>query len=157
LETEENMIYAHIADAASSIIDVAQVAATHPEPPPAWVGGLMGMAVVMVALTGLWFVSAAAAVYFTKNSPKKTEAVSKAPVAAAAAAPVASQAASGIPLAVILAAVAQIIDKPLRSVTVSAPASPNANWSVQGREAIFSSHLVKSPRDVSGLSAVKKG
>ena len=151
------MNYSQLADVASSIVDVAQVAATHPEPPPAWVGGLMGMAVVMVALTGLWLTSAAVAVYFGKIPPKKTEAVAKASVAAAAAAPVASQAATGIPLAVIVAAVAQIIDKPLRSVTVSAPASPNANWSVQGREAIFSSHSVKSPRDVSGLSAVKKG
>ncbi len=151
------MIYAQLADAASSIVDVAQVAAAAGEAPPAWQGGLVGMAVVMVALTGLWWATAAVAAYFSKNPPKKTEAVSKAPVAAAAAAPVASQAATGIPLAVIVAAVAQIIDQPLRSVTVSAPATPNANWSVQGREAIFSSHSVKSPRDVSGLSAVKKG
>lgn len=147
----------HLADSAMSIMDIAQVAATHSEPPPAWKGGLVGMLVVMVALTGLWWCSAAVAQYFLKNPPKKTEAVSKAPVAAAAAAPVASQAASGIPLAVILAAVAQIVNQPLRSVTVSAPANPNATWVAQGREAIFSSHTTKSPRDVSGLSAVKKG
>lgn len=146
-----------LADAAASIMDVAQVAADRADAPPAWQGGLMGMLVVMVALTGLWWASAAVAAYFTKNPPKKTEAVSKAPVAAAAAAPAASQAASGIPLAVILAAVAQIMNQPLRSVTVSAPANPNATWVAQGREAIFASHTAKSPRDVSGLSAVKKG
>lgn len=150
------MINVQLADAATSIVDVAQVAAAAVAP-PAWQGGLVGMAVVMVALTGLWLATAAVASYFAKNPPKKSEAVSKATVAAPAAAPVASQAASGIPLAVIVAAVAQIIDQPLRSVTVSVPANPNANWSVQGREAIFSSHTVKSPRDVSGLSAVKKG
>ena len=124
-------------------MDVAQVAAAGAEASPAWLGGLMGMGVVMIALTGLWWVSAAVAQYFLKNPPKKTEAVSKAPVAAAAAAPAASQAASGLPLAAILAAVAQIMNQPLRSVTISAPAHPNANWSTQGREAIYSSHLVK--------------
>ncbi len=157
METETNMDIVQLADAAVSVMDIVQVAASTGEPPAAWQGGLMGMAVVMIALTGLWWVSAAVAQYFIKNPPKKTEAVSKAPVAAAAAAPVASQAASGIPLAVIVAAVSQIMNQPLRSVTVNAPANPNATWVAQGREAIFASHTMKSPRDVSGLSAVKKG
>ncbi|MGE4529406.1 MAG: OadG family transporter subunit [Rhodospirillaceae bacterium] len=150
------MDYVQLANAAASVTDVAQVAAAQ-EPPPAWLGGLMGMAVVMVALTACWLASSIVGQYFIKNAPKKTDAASKAPVASTAAAPVASQAAVGLPIAVILAAAAQLVNQPMRSVVISAPAHSNANWAIQGRETIFASHTAKSPRDVSGLSAVKKG
>ncbi len=150
------MDYVNLADLASSVTDVAQIAAAA-EKTPAWLGGLLGMAVVMVALSGLWFASEMTAIYFVKKSPKKSEAVSKAPGAAAAAAPVASVTASGVPLAAIIAAAAQMVQQPLRSVVISAPAVPGTTWVAQGRETIFTSHAMKSPRDVSGLSAVKKG
>lgn len=150
------MDYVNLADLATSVTDVAQIAAAA-EKTPAWLGGIMGMVVVMVALTGLWWASELTALYFVKKSPKKTEAVTIAPNAAAAAASVASVAASGVPLAAIIAAAAQMVQQPLRSVVVSAPAVPGTTWVAQGRETIFSSHTMKSPRDVSGLSAVKKG
>jgi len=150
------MDYVQLANAAASITDVAQVAATQ-EPPPAWLGGLMGMAVVMIALIACWISCSIVGQYFIKNAPKKTEAASKAPVASSAAAPVASQAAAGLPIAVLLAAAAQILNQPMRNVVISAPAHSNGTWTIQGREAIYASHMAKSPRDVSGLSAVKKG
>ena len=150
------MDYVQLANAAASVTDVAQVA-TATEHPPAWLGGLMGMAVVMVALTAIWLASSLVGSYFVKNAPKKTDAASKAPVASSAAAPVASQAAVSFPIAVILAAAAQVLNQPMRNVVINAPATSNANWAIQGRETIFASHLAKAPRDVSGLSAVKKG
>lgn len=64
------MDYVNLADLASSVTDVAQIAAMA-EKTPAWLGGIMGMVVVMVALTGLWWASELTALYFTKKLPKK--------------------------------------------------------------------------------------
>jgi hypothetical protein len=154
------MDYIQLADVATSVVtDVVQVAnVSKDQEVPAWLGGVIGMIIVMVGLTVLWIASEITALYFKKQPlPKKTEAVSKAPVAATAAAPMASMTASGIPFAAIIAAAAQVVQQPLRSVVISAPAVPGTSWVAQGREAIYASHTMKAPHDVSGLSAVKKG
>lgn len=155
------MDYIQIADTVTSLVDVTQVANVAVEnETPAWLGGILGMVVVMVALTLQWGFSAITGTYFAKNAkaqPKKTEAVTNSPVAASAAAPSASMAANGIPLAVILAAVAQMIEQPIRNVMITAPAFAGAAWTLQGRETIFASHALKAPHEVFGLGAVKKG
>ncbi len=137
----------------SSVVDVAQVAA---DEVPAWIGGLMGMAVVMTALVGIWLVTSAVGSYFVKtkaSAPGKTEAAPKAS-AAVAAAPAA--AVNEIPLAVIIAAAVQMVQAPIRSVVVTAPGSASVTWTSQGRQAIYASHSAKAPQAVSPLGTITK-
>ena len=141
-------------NAASAITDVAQVAQA--EPVPAWIGGLMGMAVVMTALIGIWLVTSLVGGYFVKtkaSAPGKTEAAPKAS-AAVAAAPAA--AVNEIPLAVIIAAAEQMVQAPIRSVVVTAPGSASATWTSQGRQAIYASHSAKAPQAVAPLGTISK-
>ena len=142
-----------VLNAASTIADVAQVAQA--EQVPAWVGGLMGMAVVMTALVGIWLMTAFVGGYFVKkkaSAPGKTEAVPKA--SAVSAAPAAAM--NEIPLAVIIAAAVQMVQAPIRSVVVTAPGSASATWTSQGRQAIYASHNAKAPQAVSPLGTISK-
>lgn len=141
----------------ASVADVAQIAALT-EKTPAWLGGVLGMVVVMTALAGLWFATELTAIYFVKSSakgktsPGKTEAAPK----ASAAVQTSAAASDDIPLAVIIAAAVQMVQAPIRNVVVSAPGSAGTTWSSQGRQAIYASHSAKAPQAVTSLGTVRK-
>lgn len=140
-------------NAASTVVDVAQVAQTGKL--LAWESGLLGMGVVMVALSGIWLVTSLVGTYFVKqkaSAPGKTEAAPKA--SAAPAAPAAAM--NEIPLAVIIAAAVQMVQAPIRSVVVTAPGSASATWTSQGRQAIYASHNAKAPQAVTPLGTITK-
>ncbi len=140
--------------ALTSVVDVAQVAAAA-EKTPAWLGGLLGMAVVMTALISIWLATSLVGSYFVKKkapSPGKTEAAPKAPAAVQTSA----AASNDIPLAVIIAAAVQMVQAPIRNVVVSAPGSAGTTWSSQGRQAIYASHSAKAPQAVTSLGTVRK-
>ena len=141
--------------AVSSIVDVAQVAAAAAEKTPAWLGGLLGMAVVMTALTSIWLATSLVGSYFNKkaSSPRKTEAAPKAPAAATQASAAAS---NEIPLAAIIAAAMQMVQAPIRNVVVNAPGLAAVTWAAQGRQAIYASHSAKSPQAVTSLGTIRK-
>jgi Na+-transporting methylmalonyl-CoA/oxaloacetate decarboxylase gamma subunit len=146
----------HLLNAASTLIDVAQVAQVKEEV-PAWIGGLMGMAVVMTALIGIWLMTAAVGSYFLKqkaSAPGKTEAAPKAQSAAPAAP--AAAALNEIPLAVIIAAAVQMVQAPIRNVVVTAPGGASMTWASQGRQAIYASHSAKAPQAVTSLGTISK-
>ncbi len=140
---------------AASIVDVAQVAEAGEVAP--WLNALLGMGTVLTALILIWIVTAVVGSYFVKAkaAPGKPKAAASAPAAAAAAAPAA--AANSIPLAVIIAAAAQMVDGPIRNVTVNAPGMSSPVWVGQGRSAIFSSHSAKAPSSVGSLGGIRKG
>ncbi len=140
--------------ALASISDVAQVAAAAEET-PAWLGGLLGMGVVMTALVSIWLATSLVGSYFVKKkaaSLGKTEAAPKgvtAPQPAAAAG-------NDIPLAVIIAAAVQMVQAPIRNVVVNAPGMATTVWSSQGRQAIYASHAAKAPQAVTSLGTIRK-
>ncbi|SBW12518.1 hypothetical protein KL86APRO_30068 [uncultured Alphaproteobacteria bacterium] len=150
------MAFEQLLDAAAQVVDVAQVAQAAEEI-PAWQGGLMGMAVVMTALVGIWFATSAIGAYFQKKkapAPGKSEAAPKAQPAAPAAP--AAAASTEIPLAVIIAAAVQMVQAPIRNVVVSAPGMASVTWTSQGRQAIYASHSAKAPQAVTPLGTIKK-
>ncbi len=150
------MAFEQILDAAAQVVDVAQVAQAAKEI-PAWQGGLMGMAVVMIALVGIWAATAIVGGYFIKtkaSAPGKSEAAPKAQPAAPAAP--AAAAVNDLPLAVIIAAAVQMVQAPIRSVVVSAPGMASVAWTSQGRQAIYASHTAKAPQAVTTLGTIKK-
>jgi Na+-transporting methylmalonyl-CoA/oxaloacetate decarboxylase gamma subunit len=144
---------------ASAINDVAQVAnVAKNEEIPAWLGGVIGMGVVMTGLAVLWLASEITGIYFKnqqakgKTSPGKSEAAPKAP----AAVQVSAAASDDIPLAVIIAAAVQMVQAPIRNVVVSAPGMADSTWSAQGRQAIYASHNAKAPQAVTSLGTIRK-
>jgi len=142
--------------AAGKILDVAQVANVAAESEtPAWLGGIMGMVVVLGALALMWLCCAITGTYFGKAKGKpglgKTEA---APKAAAPAAKV-SAAADQIPLAVIIAAAAQIVGEQIRNVVVHVSGHESVAWTAQGRQTIYASHALKAPAAVGVLSGIR--
>ncbi len=92
---------------------------------------LTGLAIVMAALAGLWFMSAAVGWAFKQAGQRHKPVMTPNPEPAAV----------NAPAAVIAAAVAAIIDEPHKIVSM-APASGNNPWTSHGREQIFSSHKV---------------
>jgi Na+-transporting methylmalonyl-CoA/oxaloacetate decarboxylase gamma subunit len=143
--------------AVSSIVDVAQVAAETAEKSPAWLGGLLGMAVVMTALISIWLATSLVGSYFNKkaSSPGKTEAAPKAPAAAQASA----AAGDDIPLAAIVAAAAYTVSamgQQLRNIVVHVPGRDSVSWASQGRQTIYAGHSAKAPQAVASISSVVK-
>ena len=108
----------------ASVIDVAQVVQTA-EKTPGWLGGTLGFAVVMTALSSISLATSVVGAFFVKrdaaakgkSAPGKTEGAPKAPAAAQASA----AAGDDIPLAAIIAAAAYTVSamgQQLRNVVV---------------------------------------
>ena len=151
------MAFEQLLNAAPAIADVAQVAQAAQDEIPAWVGGLIGMGVVMTALVGIWLATSLVGSYFVKKkaaAPGKSEAAPKAQPAAPAAP--AAAALNEIPLAAIIAAAVQMVQAPIRNVVVSAPGAASVTWTAQGRQAIYASHAAKAPQAVTPLGTIKK-
>jgi len=150
-----------LTDVATRILDVAQVANVEVvDEVPAWLGGLMGIAVVLAALISIWISTAIVGVFFAraekrKSRPGKTEAVPKAPVPAPAPAAEASAAADEIPLAVIIAAAATVVGEQVQNVIVRVSGHESVAWTAQGRQAIYASHALKAPVAVGTLSGIR--
>jgi hypothetical protein len=148
---------------ASRVIDIAQVANIGAEEEvPAWLGGFIGFAVVMVALATIWIATEMVGVYFAhqhakgKTAPGKSEAAPKAPVASAQ---VSAAAVSEVPLAVIVAAAAYTVaamGQQLRNVVVHVPGRESVSWTAQGRQAIYSGHAPMSPAAVRPIGGIVK-
>jgi len=148
-------------DVTARILDVAQVAEVAAEDEiPAWLGGLMGMVVVLGALAMIWVSTAIVGTYFAKAEKRKTglgktEAAPKAQTPAPAPAAKVSRAADEIPLAVIIAAAAAVVGEQIRNVVVHVSGHESVAWTFQGRQAIYASHALKAPAAVGNLSGVR--
>lgn len=105
---------------------------------------LVGFVIVMVTLSALWLLCEVVGVFFKWQAARaeaRARAASPATLATAAAAPARDEAPEAIPVPVIAAAVAALVDQPHRVVEIK-PAS--IAWSMEGRRQLLSSH--KLPR-----------
>ena len=101
---------------------------------------LVGFVIVMVALSALWLLCEAVGGFF-KWQAARAEASARAASEATAAAAPAEEAPEAVPVPVIAAAVAALVDQPHRVVEIK-PAS--IAWSMEGRRELLRSH--KLPR-----------
>ncbi len=137
----------------ASVIDVAQVVQAA-EKTPAWLGGTLGFAVVMTALSSIWLATSVVGAFFVKrdaaakgkSAPGKTEAAPKAPAAAQASAATIAAAAYTV----------SAMGQQLRNVVVHVPGRESVSWASQGRQTIYAGHAAKAPQVVNRISSVVK-
>lgn len=102
---------------------------------------LVGFVIVMATLAALWLLCEAVGAFFKWQAARAEAAARAASEASATTVPAAPESAREVPIPVIAAAVAAVVDQPHRVVEIK-PVS--IAWSLEGRRQLLTSH--KLPR-----------